>query len=377
MKYKYPRIKPIYPLYQLNKERFRVGAQLGITIEFDDDEGQFWTLSNLLDGVRSFDEVVTEMKRKYPELTVKDIEEGIDFLNDEGLIEETFPGRMIEDRYLANVNYFSRYCKADDDRFEIQEKINNLKILLLGLGGGGSNILTLLAGLGPKMIRMVDYDRVEASNLGRQLLYREADIGEKKTVVAKRAINEMNSNINVETVDKKIIDVNDVVELTEGIDIIVCAIDEPPFLIHRIVNEAIVKVGLPCVFGASQVSRGRLYTVIPQKTGCFDCMNLNFSKNDPKFVEQFVGFRNIQFAPPSIAYGPGIFQLTASIVDELIRVVTRYAEPKSLGTQYEINYEDGNSFTHKTWPRFESECPTCGKGDVSQWEIFQYYQEKK
>lgn len=45
MKYKYPRIKPIYPLYQLNKERFRVGAQLGITIEFDDDEGQFWTLS--------------------------------------------------------------------------------------------------------------------------------------------------------------------------------------------------------------------------------------------------------------------------------------------------------------------------------------------
>ena len=170
---------------------------------------------------------------------------------------------------------------------------------------------------------------------------------------------------------------NDVVELTEGIDIIVCAIDEPPFLIHRIVNEAIVKVGLPCVFGASQVSRGRVYTVIPQKTGCFDCMKLNFSKNDPKFVEQFVGFRNIQFAPPSIAYGPGIFQLTASIVDELIRVVTRYAEPKSLGTQYEINYEDGNSFTHKTWPRFESECPTCGKGDVSQWEIFQYYQEKK
>ena len=107
---------------------------------------------------------------------------------------------MIEDRYLANVNYFSRYCKADDDRFEIQEKINNLKILLLGLGGGGSNILTTSGSY--KMIRMVDYDRVEASNLGRQLLYREADIGEKKTVVAKRSINEMNSNINVETVDK-------------------------------------------------------------------------------------------------------------------------------------------------------------------------------
>lgn len=66
-----------------------------------------------------FDEVVIEMKRKYLELIVKDIEEGIDFLNDEGLIEEMFFGRMIEDRYLVNVNYFSRYCKVDDDRFEI------------------------------------------------------------------------------------------------------------------------------------------------------------------------------------------------------------------------------------------------------------------
>lgn len=59
----------------------------------------------------------------------------------------------------------------------------------------------------------------------------------------------MNLNINVEIVDKKIIDVNDVVELIEGIDIIVCVIDEFFFFIYRIVNEVIVKVGLLCVFG--------------------------------------------------------------------------------------------------------------------------------
>ena len=50
-----------------------------------------------------------------------------------------------------------------------------------------------------------------------------------------------------------------------------------PFHIHRIVNEAIVKVGLPCVFGASQVSRGRVYTVIPRKQDAL-IANLNFSK---------------------------------------------------------------------------------------------------
>lgn len=375
--YKYPRIKPIYPVYQLNKEQFRVGAQLGITREFDDKSGQYWLLANLLDGTNSFEAIVTEMNRYFPNLSNEDVERGIDFFNGEGLVEETLAEKIVEDRYIANTNYFSHFCDAKGDRFEIQNKINNLNVLLLGLGGGGSNIATLLAGLGPKKIRMVDYDYIEASNLGRQLLYRESDIGTRKTVVAAQAIKEMNAQIIIETVDKKIVNVADVVALTEGMDVVICVIDEPPFIIHRIVNEAIVKVGIPCIFGASQVSRGRTYTIIPGVTGCFDCLNLKFTKNDPQFIEQFIGFRNSQFNPPSMAYGPGIFQLTATIVDELIRVVTGYAKPKSLGTQYEIDYEAGHSFAHDTWPRFEEECPTCGNGQISDWEIFNYYNEKK
>nr|WP_237334401.1 ThiF family adenylyltransferase [Streptococcus halotolerans] len=51
-------------------------------------------------------------------------------------------------------------------------------------GGGGSNILSLLAGIGPKKLTIVDYDKVESSNLGRQLLYKEDDIGKLKTETA-------------------------------------------------------------------------------------------------------------------------------------------------------------------------------------------------
>lgn len=84
--------------------------------------------------------------------------------------------------------------------------------------------------------------------------------------------------------------------------------------------------------------------------------------NDPQFVEQFVAFRKIDFAPPTIAYAPAIFQLTAAIVDEAVRVITGYAQPRSLGTQYEINFEDGSSFRHPSWNRYAEECPTCGTG---------------
>ncbi|HHT56896.1 ThiF family adenylyltransferase [Herbinix luporum] len=377
-KYKNPRIKPIYPLYRLNKTEFRIGAQLGITAEFTDPDGQLWELAIRLNG-RPVEIVIKEMQKLFPELSHDDILEGIELLDNEGFIEEALYDEEsnIAKRFMPNVNYFSRYIGSNGNRYQPQKLLNNSTILLLGLGGGGSNILTLLAGLGPKKIIIIDYDNVEEGNLGRQLLYTEEDIGKPKAEAAAHAIAKINSNIIIEPYNKKIIRPEDVLEHVSGVDLVICAIDEPPFIAQRIVNKAIVTAKVPCVFGASQVSRGRVFTVIPGVTGCFDCMNLHYSMRDPQFNEQFIAFRNIEFSPPTIAYAPAIYQLTAAIVDEAVRVITRYAEPRSLGTQYEINFEDGSSFTHPTWPRYADECPTCGNGDIDKWEIFKYYEDKK
>ncbi len=376
--YNMPRVKPIYPVYRLNAKEFRIGAQLGITAEFGDPEGQLWELTSRLNG-RPVHDVIEEMTGLFPELTEDDIIGGIKLLDDEGFLEETLCNENVEipKRYCPNVNYFSRYIGTKGNRYTPQKQISEATILLLGLGGGGSNILTMLSGLGPKKIIIVDYDNVEESNLGRQLLYKESDIGIPKAEAAAKAIAEINSQLIIEAHNKKIETPEDVLELVPGVYLVICAIDEPPFVAQRIVNKAITKANVPCVFGASQVSRGRVFTVIPGKTGCFDCLNLHYSMNDPQFIEQFVAFRNINFAPPTIAYAPAIFQLTAAIVDEAVRVITGYAEPRSLGTQYEINFEDGSSFAHPSWPRYADQCPTCGNGKIEDWEIFQYYENKK
>ena len=377
MKFQYirPRIKPIYPVNQLNDELFRIGAQLSITTEFEDPERKLFELVKLLDG-RPITEIFKHMTESFPDLTEEDVLDGLDILSSENLIEETPDDNLekIDERYYPNINYFSRYMTYDRNAIDIQKKISSSSILLLGLGGGGSNILTLLSGLGPKAIRIVDYDRVEKSNLGRQLLYKERDLGKLKVDVAVNALKEMNSTINVEGFNKKIESVEDILQFTDGIDLVICVIDEPPFQVQKTVNQAIIKAGLPCVFGASQVSRGRVFSVIPKVTGCFDCLNIHYTLHDDKFVEQFVGFRNIEFNPPTIAYAPAIFQLTAAIVDEAVRVLTGYAKPSSLSTQYEINYENGSSFTHPSWERYSDDCPTCGNGDSQKWEIFRYYE---
>lgn len=364
-------------MYILNRQEFRIGAQLGITAEFGDPEGQLWELASKLDG-RPVMTVIEEVREVFPELTVEDVIDGIQLLDNEGFVEEVLEEETdVPVRYMPNINYFSRYIGSGGNRYTPQRKISETTILLLGLGGGGSNILTMLAGLGPKKIVIVDYDNVEESNLGRQLLYKESDIGTPKAEAAARAISEMNKDIEIEAYNKKIEKPEDVLDVIDGVNLVICAIDEPPFVAQRIVNEAIVKANVPCVFGASQVSRGRVFTVIPGVTGCFDCLNLHYSMNDPQFVEQFVAFRKIDFAPPTIAYAPAIFQLTAAIVDEAVRVITGYAEPRSLGTQYEINFEDGSSFRHPLWKRYKEKCPTCGKGKKEDWEIFQYYENRK
>ncbi|NYS49772.1 ThiF family adenylyltransferase [Streptococcus danieliae] len=173
--------------------------------------------------------------------------------------------------------------------------------------------------------------------------------------------------------DKKIQTEDDVLDLIDGADLVISAIDEPRIKIQRIVNRAIVQAGIPCVFGGNQVSRGRVYSVIPGKSGCFDCLNIEYTKRDPNFVKQFVGHQKSGFQPPTIAYGPAMFQLTGVIADEAVRILTSYTEARSINCQFEIDYEKGASFRHQPWSRYPEDCPTCGIGNENHWEVFSYY----
>ncbi|MBJ6745620.1 ThiF family adenylyltransferase [Streptococcus sp. 121] len=378
MKFKRPCVKHIYPIYSINETVFRIGAQLGITKEFVDPSGQLLALANQLNG-KPLSLVIENLKEMYPTLTTEDIEFGIDLLDQADVLEEYCELPIIDDRYIPNIHYFRRYLKDINKCIDIQRNINESSVLLLGLGGGGANVLTLLAGLGPKQLTIVDYDTVELSNLGRQLLYKQDDIGLSKAKVAEREFRKMNSSVALKAITKKIESSADVYELIleSKATIVICVMDEPPFTAQRRVNEAIIKAGVPCIFGGSQISRGRIYSVIPGITGCFDCLNIHYTKTSPNFVGQFLGFQKINFSPPTIAYGPAIFQLSAVLADEFVRVLTNYTPPMSLSTQFEVNFEDGASFCHDPWPRYEEDCPTCGDGNVEDWEIFSYYSDEK
>ena len=327
-----------------------------------------------MDGTRTVDELVAAMQARFPEVSSHDVANFLATLDAEGFVEDGRPRPALDERWDGNVNYFSHYARLRDAGTETpQEILRRSHVVLLGLGGGGSTMLPILASAGVGSILGVDYDRVERSNLNRQFLFRESDVGAYKTDAAERVMAEINSDVAFSTVNLKVESAEDVVPLVRGADLVICALDEPPFLAQRRVNRACVQEGVSCVYGFAQVTRGRVFTVLPHESGCVDCLNIYYSQRDDQFVEQFAGFHQLDFAPPTLAFSPDIVRLCGTIVAEAVRVLTGYAPPKSVATQFEFNLEADTAAPLLDWPRFPDQCPTCGTGRESDWPVFAAY----
>jgi hypothetical protein len=370
------RIKPIYPIYRVDATTFRIGAQRGLTREFRDPFSQLWQLVHIADGSKDVHAVIALMQEKFPALTPDDIRGGLARLEAEGLLEDARLSDFRHEhlsRFEGTANHFRHYGDLDADPWLHLKKLQESHVTLLGLGGGGSTILPLLIALGIGTITAVDYDRVELSNLNRQFLYTEADIGELKTSVADRIVRQLNSATRFRTVTCRLDSAEQVLEQVADADLVVCAIDEPPFLAQRRVNAACVAAGVPCVYGGSQVTRGRMWTVLPRISGCFDCLHVHYTKTDPRFANQFHGFHELDFDPPTIAFPPDILRLGSAIAGEVARLLTGYLPPVSIGKQVELDFASGSTEVVTEWPRYGEECPTCGTGSEESWPAFAAY----
>ena len=105
----------------------------------------------------------------------------------------------------------------------ISEKLKKAKVCILGLGGLGSNVATLLARAGIGYLKLVDFDIVEASNLNRQQ-YRISHIGMKKTEAIRTIIKEINPFVEIEVLNKKV-DRENILSIVWDVEIIVEAFD--------------------------------------------------------------------------------------------------------------------------------------------------------
>jgi len=166
---------------------------------------------------------------------------------------------------------------------EGQERLKRAHIFIAGAGGLGSPIAIYLAVAGVGTITIVDMDVVDQSNLNRQILHSDRDVGKKKTVSALEKLREYNADITVNAVDTTITAEN-IRELVGRADGIVDAMDNYP--VRYLLNRVAVEKKIPFFHGAIRGFYGQATTILPGKTPCLECI---FPKAPPKEVFPVVG----------------------------------------------------------------------------------------
>ena len=160
---------------------------------------------------------------------------------------------------------------------EGQGKLLDTTIGVVGAGGLGSTILIQLAMAGFGKIILADKDKIELSNLNRQSLHWEGDLGKDKVLSAREKLESLNSGVDYEVIDEEITERN-VARVFSKADAIVDGLDNFPG--RYLLNEYAVERGIPFFHGAIWGLEGRATTILPGLTPCFRCLYPEAESNE-------------------------------------------------------------------------------------------------
>lgn len=164
---------------------------------------------------------------------------------------------------------YSRQLALPSFGMEGQRTLAAARILIVGAGGLGSPAALYLAAAGVGTIGVVEFDRVDESNLHRQLLYSSADIGRKKIDVALERIVATNPHVSVECFDARLTSSN-ALSIMDGFHVVIDGSDNFPT--RYLVNDAAVILGIPSVYGSVHRFEGQLSVFGAEGGPCYRCL---------------------------------------------------------------------------------------------------------
>jgi adenylyltransferase/sulfurtransferase len=177
---------------------------------------------------------------------------------------------MIEAKALTpeQVNRYSRHLIMPQIGSQGQRRLMNAKVLMLGAGGLGSPSAVYLSLAGVGTIGLVDFDVVDLSNLQRQILHQNDDVGRPKVISAKETINRFNPDVNVQ-LHETMLSAENAMEIISQYDVVVNGADNFPS--RYLVNDACYLLGKPLVDGSILLFDGQATVYLPGK-GCYRCL---------------------------------------------------------------------------------------------------------
>lgn len=353
-----------YPLWNKDRIVYKLGEILRIGADDDDvmeigSNPEIWiSIIDKLDGKHSAKEIYMFLENEYSVSK----EEAYKFLatfdeyNLIELLKEPYEHNDWDEYYQSVFTYYSSEGLGGQ---ELLRKFNNMKITVLGCGGGGTQIASHLLSLGVKSLHLVDPDIVEMSNINRQYVFGLEDIGRKKVDSTRDFLLMKDSDASITTSIKRMETISDVITEIDGSDWVFCAMDEPPYISQRIVNTACMQLNIPSLYAFSQRSAGKLFMVNPNESGCVDCLLQKVNNNDfEKMVEKFIN--NTSELITATIY-PHISLLGSWIVKKWFNTVVKDEDNWNILFRF-----DFDKFNEVEFNKFNKNkhCPTCGTIDT-------------
>jgi molybdopterin/thiamine biosynthesis adenylyltransferase len=396
-----PRVKPEHRAYRTVDGNVRIGGVIfGIGAEVEDPEGWVWTLTQALDGTHSPAEAVARVTARHPRVPADRVRTGYEQLLAAGFVEDAgvpppacLTGRERE-RYSRQMPFF-RWIDLGPrpgGPWQVQLRLRAARVLLLGVGGTGSAVAQSLVASGIGALHLVDPDTVELSNLGRQILYRESDLGRPKADAARERLTAINSEVRVTSERREVRSQGDLERLLRAsgpgavpagrgarrgadgraddhtgaarppYDLFVLAADRPARL-RRWANRACLAAGVPWVSGGYHGPLAVAAVHVPGRGPCWECVRAaEVERRDLRVAPG----RDEEVASPRMPWQPVnavSALLSGGLVAHAALALLTGAPPLEAGLRFGVNLMVPGDPVLVSAP-WRPECPACGTGAV-------------
>jgi adenylyltransferase/sulfurtransferase len=250
----------------------------------------------------------------------------------------------VSDLSEKELDRYSRQVMLEEIGYQGQLKLKQAKVCVVGVGGLGNPIVTRFAAMGVGKIRIVDRDVIELSNLHRQTMFNEDDVGQVKVEIAAKKLRKLNPDIIIEEMPVSINDYT-ALEVVDGCDVVVDALDSVNA--RYSLNKACIEKKIPFVTGAAVGVTGQSFTILPNQSACYHCLF-------PALDEDSMPTCSIEGVHPSILSIIGGIE-----VSEAVKVITG-KEPSLKDKVLHVDLE--NLVFNFTKVSRVQECSVCGTG---------------
>lgn len=354
-----PRVKPEHAPFRLTEGTVRIGGNAyGPAAEIPDRDGSVWTLLRAMDGSRDIEALLRAVRAEHSGVTATEVEAAVNALHAAGYVEDatTAARTTLDPRARQRYSRSQRFYNWIDttprtNRWYVQEQLAKSTVTVLGVGGSGSVAATALVASGVGHFHCVDHDTVELSNLNRQVLYTEADIGRPKADAAADALAARNSDIAVTTEHARVDSVDALAALAARTDVLVMAADQPAHL-RALTNLACLRTATPWVLTGYHGPDVRVMAFRPSAGPCLSC--LTAGRNLPPAEQDDRPRRG--HATVAMAAG-----LAGNYAAHLAIALLTGVPADVVGVEYGFSLVDPAA-TFAVPGRWRPDCPDCGQG---------------